>query len=337
MAEANVVKIERKRADALIRIGQHGIGTALAGTVPTPALELTKQIGIALSDAWMFWDIYKTYYNEELSAKKLRELLGEAGIIVVTGGVIGYGAVRISQSLLGEVLNLVPVAGWLVSGAISGATSVVVGLAWMVFVEDTYRNKYKLSAPVAEGLPQQIDTSATEPLPEPLPEVVADDAGIDDDEAFIETGPKPFSPVAEAADDMPAMNVTLQVEEQTPNEKVVINEVAVPVQDVSETTIPDPDDGKVLAENPDPDKEGTSIDRDKYEIIRNAIVTTLQEQGENGEMALKAVVEAVKTQLPDFDGSVNWYVTTVKLDLEAKNIIERVPNESPQRIRLLNG
>lgn len=35
-----------------------------------------------------------------------------------------------------------------------------------------------------------------------------------------------------------------------------------------------------------------------------------------------------------FDGSVGWYVTTIKLDLEARRLIERVPGKSPQRLQL---
>jgi hypothetical protein len=33
-------------------------------------------------------------------------------------------------------------------------------------------------------------------------------------------------------------------------------------------------------------------------------------------------------------GSVSWYTTTVKLDLEVKGEIERIPGSSPQRLRL---
>jgi len=35
-----------------------------------------------------------------------------------------------------------------------------------------------------------------------------------------------------------------------------------------------------------------------------------------------------------FDGSVMWYVTTVKLDLEARGQIKRVPNSRPQLVKL---
>lgn len=37
-----------------------------------------------------------------------------------------------------------------------------------------------------------------------------------------------------------------------------------------------------------------------------------------------------------FDGSVAWYVEVVKLDLEARKMIERVPGTRPQQIRLVS-
>jgi hypothetical protein len=35
-----------------------------------------------------------------------------------------------------------------------------------------------------------------------------------------------------------------------------------------------------------------------------------------------------------FEGSVMWYVTTVKLDLEARGDVKRVPNSRPQIVKL---
>ena len=35
-----------------------------------------------------------------------------------------------------------------------------------------------------------------------------------------------------------------------------------------------------------------------------------------------------------FDGSISWYVTTIKLDLEARGIIERIPKKRPQTLKL---
>jgi hypothetical protein len=44
---------------------------------------------------------------------------------------------------------------------------------------------------------------------------------------------------------------------------------------------------------------------------------------------------AVKELQPNFEGKVVWYIVTVKLDLEARQVIERVPKTSPHQLRLL--
>ena len=43
---------------------------------------------------------------------------------------------------------------------------------------------------------------------------------------------------------------------------------------------------------------------------------------------------AVKELSDSFDGKVIWYMVTVKLDLEAREIIERVPKTSPHKIKI---
>lgn len=82
-------------------------------------------------------------------------------------------------------------------------------------------------------------------------------------------------------------------------------------------------------------KRGVNIDRVKYETIKAEIVGLLKERGRLGFVAL---VEAVDAQLAGrFDGSVSWYVTTVKLDLEARGVIGRLPGMSPQQLELRGG
>lgn len=79
-------------------------------------------------------------------------------------------------------------------------------------------------------------------------------------------------------------------------------------------------------------KQGVKISREKYEIIRKAIMTTLRKQKEMTFMNLSRAVE--KEVNGNFDGSVTWYVTTVKLDLEARGEVKRVPNSRPQLVKL---
>jgi hypothetical protein len=79
-------------------------------------------------------------------------------------------------------------------------------------------------------------------------------------------------------------------------------------------------------------KQGVNINREKYELIRNAILCVLQTKKEITFMNLSRAVE--KEVDGKFDGSVMWYVTTVKLDMEARGEIKRVPNSRPQLVRL---
>ena len=79
-------------------------------------------------------------------------------------------------------------------------------------------------------------------------------------------------------------------------------------------------------------KQGVNISREKYDIIREAILSAMHKQNEISFMNLSRAVE--KQVNGNFEGSVNWYVTTVKLDLEARGVIKRVPNSRPQLVRL---
>jgi hypothetical protein len=79
-------------------------------------------------------------------------------------------------------------------------------------------------------------------------------------------------------------------------------------------------------------KQGVNISKEKYEMIRKAILSTLKTEKEISFMNLSRAVE--KQVNGNFEGSVTWYVTTVKLDLEARGQVKRVPNSRPQLVKL---
>lgn len=89
---------------------------------------------------------------------------------------------------------------------------------------------------------------------------------------------------------------------------------------------------RILTLHPD-GKQGVNIDRAKYDVIRQAMLASLAEQG---EIPFSRLDEAVAVKLSEpFDGSIGWYTTTVKLDMEARGEIERVHGKSPQVVRLV--
>lgn len=91
---------------------------------------------------------------------------------------------------------------------------------------------------------------------------------------------------------------------------------------------------RILTRHPQ-GKAGVNISRHKYEVMKNSILESLEGKG---EVALQEIHDEVKRRLAGrFEGSISWYFTTVKLDLEARGIIERVPGRRPQHIRLTGG
>jgi uncharacterized protein DUF6958 len=84
---------------------------------------------------------------------------------------------------------------------------------------------------------------------------------------------------------------------------------------------------------PEPAKQGLRIDQAKYNAVHEAIFHNLREYGPMTFGQLGALVEEELNAT--FTGSVTWYYTTVKLDMEARGEIRRVPNSRPQVIEVV--
>lgn len=86
---------------------------------------------------------------------------------------------------------------------------------------------------------------------------------------------------------------------------------------------------KILTKHP-LGKSGRTIDRQNYETLKEAILSALQ----NKELTHTELFERLNKSLKGkFSGNINWYGETVKLDLEARKIIERTSSK-PQKYRL---
>ena len=80
-------------------------------------------------------------------------------------------------------------------------------------------------------------------------------------------------------------------------------------------------------------KQGVNIDKQKYDMVRQAVEEALQAQP---GATFSELTDAGGQRIGDvFDGSVGWYVTSVKLDPEARGVLERVDGRSPQRLQLV--
>jgi len=91
---------------------------------------------------------------------------------------------------------------------------------------------------------------------------------------------------------------------------------------------------KIQLQHPE-GKKAVSMDQNKYDVLKNAILNTLRVKGEltHKEM-LKAVTEDFKTNRVKFKGSVEWNMEWVKLDLEARKEIKRVGDKTTLRFTI---
>jgi len=90
-------------------------------------------------------------------------------------------------------------------------------------------------------------------------------------------------------------------------------------------------EGKVLTLHPQ-GKKGRSIDLQKYDLTRQAILDRL----EKGDMTQDEIVGCVVGRLDGkFEGSKGWYTESVKLDLEARKVIERYKARPRDRYRIV--
>ncbi len=89
---------------------------------------------------------------------------------------------------------------------------------------------------------------------------------------------------------------------------------------------------KILTLHPQ-GKKGVNISREKYDTIRSFILKTIKKHKRITYQKLNDL--AVEKLTNSFDGSVSWYIVSIKLDLEARKIIERIPKTSPHELRLI--
>jgi uncharacterized protein (DUF2461 family) len=86
---------------------------------------------------------------------------------------------------------------------------------------------------------------------------------------------------------------------------------------------------KILTKHP-LGKSGKNIDKQKYDTLKKAILSALQNKEVTHAELFNQLDKSLKGK---FSGSISWYAETVKLDLEARKLVERTSSK-PQKYRL---
>lgn len=79
-------------------------------------------------------------------------------------------------------------------------------------------------------------------------------------------------------------------------------------------------------------KNGVYILKRRYDVIKDYILDIIRNQP---NITFSDLADQAHNDLQgSFDGKVVWYITTVKLDLEARGLVRRVPKTSPHQLTL---
>ncbi len=87
---------------------------------------------------------------------------------------------------------------------------------------------------------------------------------------------------------------------------------------------------KIATLHPTPGKVNKVIAKSKYDFIRSQLLDILK----NAELTHTELMESLYASVKDnFEGGVQWYGEVVKLDLEARRILERTKSK-PEKYKL---
>lgn len=77
-------------------------------------------------------------------------------------------------------------------------------------------------------------------------------------------------------------------------------------------------------------KKAVSIDKGKYDLLKKALLNYLKTKGESTHSEIEqAVTEDFKKNKIKFEGSVEWHLEWVKLDLESRKEIKLISDKPP--------
>ena len=83
-------------------------------------------------------------------------------------------------------------------------------------------------------------------------------------------------------------------------------------------------------------KKAVSMDKAKYDVLKKVLLNRLRTKGESTHTEiLKTVTEDFKKNKIKFEGSIEWHLEWVKLDLESRKEIKRMGDKSPIKFAII--
>jgi hypothetical protein len=136
--------IGQKRLESVFAITRYVIGGATAAAVPTGGT-IPKQLLLTTTDILMYANIWKIYFEEDLTGKQLLEIMTELGFVTVVAAGASYVANKSTTAIIGELTQWTGPLGWGPTAAITGSLSGLFGAAWALYCDNLYERKLNQS------------------------------------------------------------------------------------------------------------------------------------------------------------------------------------------------
>lgn len=92
---------------------------------------------------------------------------------------------------------------------------------------------------------------------------------------------------------------------------------------------------KLQMKHTDPTKRTVAMEKKKYETLKKSLVKAFKTQKEmTFKEMLKSVINDLNEQKITFQGSVQWHLAWVQMDMEANDELTKDTSKSPQKFKL---
>jgi hypothetical protein len=131
----------KKRLEVALTVATYAIGGGTASVVPTPGVEIPKQLLLTTADVLMYANIWKIYFEEDLHTKGLLEIMAELGLVAVAATGAAYVAAKVSTAILKELTHWTGPIGWTITGVVASSLSGLFGVTWALYCDQLYSQR----------------------------------------------------------------------------------------------------------------------------------------------------------------------------------------------------
>ena len=134
--------LAEKRKEAAYKLVTPMLGEFLIMSLPTTGAEIPKSTILSGIEIAIFIDIWKLYFDNNLSDTEVVSLIEELGIMALGVSVLSFLTARLANGLLSEVLNFLPGVGWVFEGFLASLITLISGILWIRYCEALYIKKF---------------------------------------------------------------------------------------------------------------------------------------------------------------------------------------------------